>query len=65
MSEIVRIVYTNWRNEKGERLVHPKKIWFGSTEWHKEPQWLMTAMDVEKNEMRDFAMKDIESWTSQ
>lgn len=45
--------------------MHPKKIWFGSTEWHKEPQWLMTAMDVEKNEIRDFAMKDIESWTSQ
>jgi predicted DNA-binding transcriptional regulator YafY len=57
-----RIVYTNWRGETAERHVRPIKIWFGSTEWHKEAQWLMRALDVDKKEERDFALKDIQRW---
>ncbi|MDX5884961.1 hypothetical protein [Bacillus cereus group sp. BfR-BA-00999] len=35
------------------------QIYFGSTEYHKEPQWLMKAFDLVKNEERAFAMKDM------
>lgn len=63
MSEKVKILYINWRNERGVRTIRPETIWFGATEWHKEKQWLLTALDLEKNEKRDFAMKDIESWS--
>lgn len=64
MSEpIVTIIYTNYRKETAERKIIPKKIWFGSTEWHPEEQWLLEALDVAKNEDRNFAMKDIKSWS--
>ena len=58
----VRILYTNYRGKTAERVVIPEKIWFGSTEWHPEPQWLLDAVDVEKGALRSFAMKDIQSW---
>lgn len=59
------ILYINWRNEKAWRTIIPIEIWFGSTEWHKEKQWLLKAWDIEKDAERDFAIKDIESWSSQ
>lgn len=62
MNQKVTIVYTNYRGETGERKIVPKKIWFGSTEWHPEEQWLLDTYDVEKQADRSFAMKDIKSW---
>lgn len=54
----VTLTYTNWRGETAERTITPQSIWFGSTEWHPEPQWLLRAWDCEKQAERDFAMKD-------
>uniref|UniRef100_A0AAU8GFA3 Uncharacterized protein n=3 Tax=unclassified Seunavirus TaxID=2494210 RepID=A0AAU8GFA3_9CAUD len=34
-------------------------MWFGSTEYHKEPQWMIKAYDVDKDDIRDFAVNDI------
>lgn len=58
----IKIVYRNHRGEVGTRRIKPITIWFGSSQWHPEPQWLMEAMDLEKNVVRDFALKDITSW---
>lgn len=58
----VRILYTNYRGETAFRSIIPDKIHFGTTEWHPESQWLLDALDVEKNENRTFAMKDIRAW---
>ena len=44
----VSIQYTNWRGETAIRRIIPLEIWLGSTEWHKEKQWLLKATDVEK-----------------
>lgn len=55
----LRILYTNWRGETGLRRIEPIRLEFGSNEFHKEPQWLMIARDVEKNTERSFALKDI------
>ena len=63
VEKVVEILYTNWKGETGIRKIIPKKIWFGRTKWHPEDQWLLHAVDVEKNEMRDFAMKDIRNWS--
>lgn len=59
---IVNIVYTNYRGETGLRKIIPKRIWFGSTDWHPEEQWLLDAYDVNKNGDRSFALKDIRAW---
>jgi GTPase SAR1 family protein len=58
----VSIVYMNWRGKLTERTIQPLNIWFGSTEWHKEPQWFLKAMDIAKESERDFALKDIQRW---
>lgn len=54
--EAVEIGYTNWRGEYAVRKIVPRSLWHGSTEWHPEPQWLITAHDVEKDAERDFAL---------
>jgi len=53
-----RLVYTNWRGETSVRTITPIRVWFGSTDWHPEPQWLLRAFDHDKNAERDFALKD-------
>ncbi len=56
-----RFPYINHRGEQGQRRVHPIRIWFGSTEWHPEPQWLLRALDLDKDAQRDFALSQIVS----
>lgn len=52
------VLYTNYRGETSERTITPIRPWFGSTEWHPEPQWLLRAYDHGKDAERDFALKD-------
>lgn len=58
----IQIVYTNYKGETGLRKILPKEIHFGNNDWHVEPQWLLTAFDLEKNAERTFAMRDIRAW---
>jgi predicted DNA-binding transcriptional regulator YafY len=55
----VKFVYTNWRGETSERQVEMYAVFWGATEWHPEPQWMLQAFDLEKREHRLFAMRDI------
>lgn len=55
----VLIGYTNYRGEYSRRKIVPARVWFGSTEWHPEEQWLLEAYDVEKGAVRDFALRDV------
>lgn len=56
--EAIAFRYTNWRGETANRTGLPAFIFWGASEWHPEPQWLMRALDVDKGEPRDFALKD-------
>lgn len=53
--------YTNHRGESARRMVSTSflRLYWGSTEYHKEPQWLMETYDWDKREYRSFAVKDI------
>lgn len=51
--------YTNWEGKTATRKIQPIEIWYGKTKWHPEKQWLLKAIDVEKDAERDFALKDI------
>ncbi len=55
----LRFPYTNWRGEFSVRRVLPIRVWFGSTDWHPEPQWLLRALDLDKGGERDFAFSQI------
>ena len=58
----VSILYRNHRDETAYRTIQPIEIWFGFTKWHRSPQWLLRAIDVDKKAERDFAMCDILDW---
>lgn len=64
MNKLVSFTYTNYRNETSKRIVLPEKMWFGSTDYHKQEQWLMSAFDLAKQDYRDFAMSDITDLTN-
>lgn len=53
------IEYKNWRGETSTRHIFPRKTYFGSNQYHKEPQWLLEAWDINKGVMRTFAMRDM------
>lgn len=53
----IALTYTNYKGETATRTITPRSIWFGSTEWHPEPQYLLRAFDHDKQADRDFALK--------
>jgi hypothetical protein len=55
--------YKNWRGEIGTRKLRVIEFWYGSTEWHPEPCLLLKALDLDKNEERDFKMADFDTTT--
>ena len=58
----IKVRYKNWKGETAVRTIVPREIFFGSSEWHKEPQWLLKVFDVEKNAERTYALRDIQEW---
>ncbi len=59
MQKPLKFKYKNWEGKLAVRTVKPIKSWYGKTKWHPKEQWLLRALDLEKNEERDFAVKDI------
>lgn len=60
----VSVTYKNWQGQVGERKIIPLSTSYGSTEYHKEPQWLLRVWDVDKRDYRVYAMRDIQKWGS-
>ena len=59
-AEPLKFTYRNWKGELSLRSAVPRRVYFGSTEYHKEPQWLMEAFDADKQAVRTFAMLDMD-----
>lgn len=59
ISPPMKFRYRNYKGEIEDRTVDAPEMWFGSTKWHPERQWLMKAFDWYRLEFRDFAVKDI------
>lgn len=60
----VLIDYTNHRGVRSVRGIRPLRVSFENNEWHPETQWLLEAVDLGRDEIRTFAMKNIHSWKS-
>lgn len=60
----VVIDYTNHRGERRERRIMPldRPPQWENNEFHRETQWVLYAIDLEKGAERGFAMKNIHSW---
>ncbi len=55
----VSFQYRNHRGEIAERRVLPIRLFYGSTAWHPNAQLLMECFDLDKQEIRDFAMSGV------
>lgn len=58
-NKVLGFHYTNYKGETAYRKVRAMSVFFGTTQWHPEPQWMMQAIDLDKGEYREFAMKDM------
>jgi hypothetical protein len=61
-SREVSILYKNWKGEVAWRRIVPLSISFESSQWHPVPQWVMRALDIDKEAERSFAIVDIQNW---
>ena len=53
---VIRFRYTNHRGETAQRHARFFSFGFGTTEYYQTPQWLMRALDLDRNLERTFAM---------
>jgi predicted DNA-binding transcriptional regulator YafY len=54
--------YTNWQGETSDRRVIPRKLRFGTSQWHKTPGWLLLAFDFDRMAFREFRMDKMWNW---
>ncbi len=53
------VVYTNYRGEAAQRVIRPISLRYGVSQYHTEPQWIMRALDLDRNVEREFALLDM------
>lgn len=59
----VQIDYINWQEVRSVKHILPSgRLYFSSTQWHPEPQWLMEAEDLTEGVHRQYAMSGIRRW---
>ena len=55
----VQFWYKNWKGETSLRKAVLVTVYFGKTKYHTESQWLVKALDLDKQQSRTFAMRDM------
>ena len=55
----IQFEYTNWKGVTGTREIEVGELYYGSTEYHPKPQWLLEGYDLGKKANRLFAMSDM------
>lgn len=55
--------YKNWRGEYRLRRFEVIEFWHGSTERHPDPSLMLRALDLDRNEKRDFRVLDFNTET--
>lgn len=58
----IHFTYKNYRGEVGRRRIRASDIHvsFGATHYHPEPQIIFRAFDLDKEAVREFALKDMD-----
>ena len=57
--QVLRFRYKNWRGVTTDRIARIQELVYTSTEWHRQPQWLIRAIDLDIGEIRLFALQDV------
>lgn len=59
VKDVLSLHYVNHRGEHALRRVRPIRIWYGSTAWYSEPQWLIEVFCLDRLATRDFSLAKI------
>jgi hypothetical protein len=62
--QIVHLAFVDLHGHREVRRVVPDRIWFGKTDWVKDPQWLLDAYDVDRCTLRTYPMQAIEDFSA-
>lgn len=57
--QVIEFDYVNWRGEAARRQVKPMTVRWGTSDWYKEPQWLLSCWDLERKDVREFALANM------
>jgi len=55
----LEVIYTNYRGETAKRRIQPLDLFYGMSEWHPGPGYLLRAIDLDRGVEREFALKDM------
>lgn len=58
-AEVISFLYVNYVGQREWREVQPKSWRYGPSQYHLEPDWLLTAFDPSRKEEREFALGGI------
>src|SRR5262245_6342733 len=59
VERVLKIDYTNWRNERSIRTLIPWRFEFRATEHHPERQWMIIGYDLDRLQWRAYPIKDV------
>jgi predicted DNA-binding transcriptional regulator YafY len=59
----VRFDYINHEGRKGQRRALIRNIRWGTSDWYATPQWLLLCWDLDKQDMREFALANMSNIT--
>lgn len=57
--DVIYAPYRNWKGQVKMRRFKPQEIYWGTTQFHPEAQWLFKVWDVDKDAERIYALKDL------
>jgi predicted DNA-binding transcriptional regulator YafY len=63
-TKVLRFTYKNYKGNISKREVTVMYTFFGTDEWHPEPQWILAGYDSDKEGMRFYAMNNMTDVTS-
>lgn len=55
----IEFIYKNYKGDVSKRRAVVKGVVWESNQFHSEPQWIMVAHDLDKDQERKFAIKDM------
>lgn len=58
--QTLRFSYRNYRGVTSVREVRPVCLRWGTSDYYVEPQWLMKALDFDRGEFREFAVRNMD-----
>jgi predicted DNA-binding transcriptional regulator YafY len=60
--QVAEFDYVNYKGEFGVRTVVPVRFFWGESDYHPGYQWLLEAFDLDRRDMRTFAMSGVKNW---